>query len=320
MIAQLALVLLGTIEVQDHEQAGGCTGDCETVAYLGDPQIGMSGNVTEDSRRFGLAADASVKASATAVVIAGDLLQDLGGAGYGDEVPAFKSVWPKRFSSAADVHLIPGNHDADCNGKASHYMEDLTHFKQTFTPQDYSTFTTKYASFVLINDETLIINSRNLSRWPTNITSPIAQAAEEQWAFIDRSLSAAQYDERPHTVMVMHHPPFIHTENETAQYFNWPNGPRARLLALVRKYGVRLLLCGHTHTTTEVQTHDNITILTTAGTARAFDKNGCGWRFLRMNATAMDVRYVELPGGGGEGCGAKPSVGSFGAWHWSSFT
>jgi hypothetical protein len=47
--------------------------EAETVFDLGDPQIGYSGNATEDTRRFGLAADASsVAAGADAVVIAGD--------------------------------------------------------------------------------------------------------------------------------------------------------------------------------------------------------------------------------------------------------
>jgi hypothetical protein len=44
----------------------------ETVLYLGDPQIGFSGNETEDATRFGLVA-ASTTSSAAAVIIAGDL-------------------------------------------------------------------------------------------------------------------------------------------------------------------------------------------------------------------------------------------------------
>ena len=44
----------------------------ETVAYLGDPQIGFSGDAIKDAERFGLAADAS--AGAAAVVVAGDLV------------------------------------------------------------------------------------------------------------------------------------------------------------------------------------------------------------------------------------------------------
>ena len=44
----------------------------EVIAYLGDPQIGFSGNETEDTIRFGMAADAT--SAAKAVVVAGDLV------------------------------------------------------------------------------------------------------------------------------------------------------------------------------------------------------------------------------------------------------
>jgi hypothetical protein len=48
--------------------------EAEPVFDLGDHQIGYSGNATEDTRRFGLAADASSVAAGAdaAVVIAGD--------------------------------------------------------------------------------------------------------------------------------------------------------------------------------------------------------------------------------------------------------
>ena len=85
----------------------------------------MSGNVTEDSLRFGLAADASAKASATAVVIAGDLVNTWNGGANDAEGRNFSSVFPGRFRSAADVHLIPGNHDIDCNGEATNWQEEL---------------------------------------------------------------------------------------------------------------------------------------------------------------------------------------------------
>jgi hypothetical protein len=47
----------------------------EVVYYLGDPQIGFSGNVTLDTIRFGLAAAAArADALTTATVVAGDLV------------------------------------------------------------------------------------------------------------------------------------------------------------------------------------------------------------------------------------------------------
>ena len=76
---------------------------------------------------------------------------------------------------------------------------------------------------------------------------------------------------------------------------------------LPRAYGVRYLLCGHTHTTRSVSTSDGIRVLTTAGTARAFDSNGCGFQSLRISPTDVNITYTELPGGGGmPGCLKAP--------------
>ena len=44
------------------------------MLYLGDPQIGFSGNETEDAIRFGLVAAAA--RGADAVIIAGDMCAD----------------------------------------------------------------------------------------------------------------------------------------------------------------------------------------------------------------------------------------------------
>ena len=49
--------------------------------------------------------------------------------------------------------------------------------------------------------------------------------------------------------------------------------------------------------------HHGVKVLTTAGTAKAFDDNGCGYQLLNITATSLDVAYVELQGGGGApGC------------------
>jgi dihydrodipicolinate synthase/N-acetylneuraminate lyase len=69
----------------------------ETVLYLGDPQIGFSGNATEDAIRFGLGADAAKAAGATAVVVAGDLVNSWDSA---SQIALFKEVWPSRFAAA----------------------------------------------------------------------------------------------------------------------------------------------------------------------------------------------------------------------------
>ena len=58
----------------DRPLPAAAAGRAETVLYLGDPQIGFSGNETEDAIRFGLVAAAA--RGADAVIIAGDMCAD----------------------------------------------------------------------------------------------------------------------------------------------------------------------------------------------------------------------------------------------------
>ena len=267
----------------------------EVIAYLGDPQIGFSGNETEDTLRFGMAADAAK--AAKAVVVAGDLVNSWNSA---SQISSFKQVWPARFASP--VHLVPGNHDVDSALQdAGAALARLKHYRETFSADDYSAFHTGLASFVLVNSEFLILPFLGLNG--TAVDPAITAEVEKQWTFIENELAAARSRGSAHTIVVMHHPPFITAEDEPHQYYNWPVAPRRRLMSLLRKFAVRTLLCGHTHTTRTVTTADGLKVLTTAGTAKAFDDNGCGYQLLNITATSLDVAYVELQGGGGApGC------------------
>jgi hypothetical protein len=75
--------------------------EAEPVFDLGDHQIGYSGNATEDTRRFGLAADASVAAGADAVVSAGDSVHIWNGMTQGSS--QISSVSGRVVSAAAAV-------------------------------------------------------------------------------------------------------------------------------------------------------------------------------------------------------------------------
>lgn len=270
-------------------------GAVETILYLGDPQIGFSGDADLDAHRFGLAADAAAS-DADAAVIAGDCVNAWSNS---TQDALFKSVFPSRFQSTK-AYLVPGNHDIDSKlADADKVLQELSHFRTTFNVSDYGAFDTKYARFILMNTEMLIIPFLGLNG---THDARILALADAQWQFIESSLRSAAASKQ-HLILVGHHPPFINDEAEPHSYYNMPLQPRKRLLTLARTHGVRHLLCGHTHTTRGVATSDGIRVLTTAGTARAFDTNGCGYHTLRINATAIDIVYTELAGGGGQpGC------------------
>ena len=61
------------------------------------------------------------------------------------------------------------------------------------------------------------------------------------------------------------------------------------------RYGVKHVLAGHTHTTTDV-VGAGITIYTVGGTARTTDGRGCGFDTVAITAKSVAVAYVELTG------------------------
>jgi 3',5'-cyclic AMP phosphodiesterase CpdA len=198
---------------------------------------------------------------------------------------------------------VPGNHDVNSEATSvDTALGALAHYRSVFGPRDYSNTTTRFASLVMVNSEMLILPYLGLNGTADpRIIAPV----EAQWGWLEGQLVAARAASttRPHIVLVMHHPPFLSTENEAHQYYNMPLVPRKRLLTLCRTYGVKTLLTGHTHTTTNRSTTDGIAIYTTAGTARAFDHQGCGYRTLTMDAESLTVAYIQLPkGGGAPGC------------------
>ena len=69
---------------------------------------------------------------------------------------------PSQFD-AAKVHLVPGNHDVNSEAStASGFAQQLAHYRTAFGV-DYSSFETKFATFVLINSESLIVPELGLN-------------------------------------------------------------------------------------------------------------------------------------------------------------
>jgi 3',5'-cyclic AMP phosphodiesterase CpdA len=108
---------------------------------------------------------------------------------------------------------------------------------------------------------------------------------------LERTLVAGAKNGK-HLIVVSHHPAFLTGPTEPHQYWNWPMNARNRLLSLLHKSGVKHMLCGHTHTTTN-RTVDGLSIYTVAGTARAFDSNGCGFSVLTISAEKVEYAYTR---------------------------
>ena len=263
----------------------------EKVFYLGDPQIGFGQTgYRQDEARFAGAAAAAHAAGASAVVIAGDLVN------VWDNVTltsGFDAVWPSHFD-ASKVHLVPGNHDVNSEAtSASGFAQQLAHYRSSFGV-DYHSFETQFATFVLLNSESLIVPELGLN----GTTDPsVLNESATQWSWLERTLTAGASTGK-HLIVVSHHPAFLKEPAEPHSYWNWPLNVRQRLLGALQKNGVKHMLCGHTHTTTN-RTVGGLSIYTVAGTARAFDNNGCGYSVLTISADAVGYEYVRHDSGPG---------------------
>lgn len=342
----------------------------ETVLAFSDPQIGFSTNASFDALKWALLADAASKShTVVAAVVSGDIV-DSGHAWNGpQDLKLFQSIWPSHFGSVP-VHTVPGNHDigiGSCCGQAD--QESATdaastlrlrrRFQQLYGPV-YSSFATRFARFVLVDSESLILQSdpqfgggrpipanltfqmqhrhvlatdairrqhgsRNQSHTDHHVVpdladDPVAAAgpevslavhAEAQWDFIEHSLRRARAENR-HAVLVMHRAPFLRDEKtEGGHFWVWPVPLRARLMHLARKHGCKLILAGHVHATSNRARNETlapyaprasggIEILTTSGSAVAWDWAGCGYRTLSIREDTIEVTYTELKSASGK--------------------
>lgn len=263
----------------------------ERVFYLGDPQIGFGHEGWQmDVKRFHAAAARASQGDA--VLIAGDLVNNYDNA---TQMKGFDQVWPSAFEPRT-AHLIPGNHDIDSNtDDEAKFTKQLSWFRKNYGA-DYHSFETRYATFIMINSESLLLPHLGLDgKTPSKA---LKNETETQWSWIEASLAAAK-GRGGHIVACTHHPPFLKTADEDHVYWNWPLEERKRLLGLLADHGVEHVLAGHTHTTTEVSA-DGLNIYTTAGTARALDDNGCGYRVLTITPTAVSQEYVRIDQGSAE--------------------
>lgn len=62
---------------------------------------------------------------------------------------------------------------------------------------------------------------------------------------------------------------------------------------MLTRHGVEYVLCGHTHTTTDVR-GGGLHVYTVGGTAKVVDNLGCGYNILTISATSIDISYQQL--------------------------
>lgn len=101
--------------------------------------------------------------------------------------------------------------------------------------------------------------------------------AAAQWKWLEEALKESRRANRTHTCIVIHNPSALER-------------PVTELLA---RYGVKVVLCGHLHTTEELPGKGFVTYVS-PGTAKFRDKHGLGYRVFKVFADRVEQEFVPL--------------------------
>jgi Icc protein len=100
------------------------------------------------------------------------------------------------------------------------------------------------------------------------------------------------------TVVFMHYPPYVHSPDEKGgTYWDLEPAPRARLLALLRQGGVKVLLTGHLHYQLR-NTYDGMVIVTTAPISFGLPRGVApqGWTLVTLSPQGEPgIEFYRVP-------------------------
>ena len=239
--------------------------------HAADPHLGITKGNT---RRFAELARQANALKPAFVFVAGDLVFRPKGKNFAlldEALEAFE----------VPVRMIPGNHDVDRH-------ETLDLWRRRYG-KDHYTFTHHNCEFICLNSQLLHRRTRHYKTHDARFEIEVAA----QWAWLERAFARARSAKREHIIVCLHNPPFTKRPTERRKYTNMYPEPRRRLLALVRRYDVRVLLAGHIHRTREIRTHD-FTIYTVGGTWSPTDLRGYGYRVFKVEKDRIRQTYVRL--------------------------
>jgi len=162
------------------------------------------------------------------VVVAGDMIDDLSNVDQYDELLRITSL----LDDDIPVRWVPGNHDAAYDTRAP-TSDSLERYRQLFGEDRYA-FSYGSTRFVILN--TPVFDH------PEAVPDELA----DQMEFLAYELAAARQN-HDRTILLGHHPLFIHAPDEPDTYWNLPRAQREPVLELIRRYDVRIAFAGHWH-------------------------------------------------------------------------
>lgn len=294
------LLLLAALVVSLPAQQPGRGPSAQTVppgglffVQFSDTQFGFSNNdidFVQDTANAEFAVATVNRLKPAFVIVTGDLVNKPGDAA---QIAEYKRIMAK-VDRSIPVYSVAGNHDVENEPTAA----SLAAYRSAIG-KDYYTF--RHGPLLGIVLNSTIIHT------PLKVADELAQ--QDRW--LRDELSRAGSTGAKHVVIFQHHPYFLEKADEADQYFNIPLARRTPLLSLFRESGVRMLIAGHLHRSTE-STDGGLPMVVTGPVGRPLGGQS-GFRIFVVTDTDITHRYYSLgelpyrigpPAGRGRGVGS----------------
>lgn len=186
----------------------------------------------------------------------------------------------KRISNQLDARIplynLAGNHDVG-NTPAP---QDIAAYKKDFG-SDYYTFTHQSMLGIVLNS--LYLHS----------PQKVPQQAQEQEAWLKKTLEDAKEKNYRHVIVFLHHPLYLKKEDEADQYFNIPMATRKKYLDLFKASGIRYVFAGHYHRN-DLGKGGPIEMVTTGPVGKPLGKDPSGFRIITVKGNEVSHQYYNL--------------------------
>jgi 3',5'-cyclic AMP phosphodiesterase CpdA len=239
-----------------------------------DPQFGMfteNKDFRQETANWEFAVANINRLKPAFVIVTGDLTN---GTGNADQIAEFKRI-NRGLDSNIHLYSAPGNHDVANDPTPA----TLAAYRKNYGPDYYSFQEGPIYGIVL---------DSSLFKAP----ALVKDEAAKQEAWLEGELTKA---EAAHLMPVVfqHIPWFLERADEPDQYFNIPMETRRRVLALMKKHGVKYVFAGHYHRNS-FGTDGDLQMITSGPVGMPDGPDPSGIRLAEVKAGAIQQKYYGL--------------------------
>jgi 3',5'-cyclic AMP phosphodiesterase CpdA len=239
-----------------------------------DPQFGMFAedkNFAQETTNWEFVIANANSLHPAFVVVCGDLTNEPSNA---DEIAEYKRI-NRKLDRNIHLYSVPGNHDVTNEPTPA----TLAAYRRDFG-KDYYSFREGPIYGIVVDS--------SLMKAPANA----ADEASRQEKWLESELVQAKASGAM-PVVFQHIPLFLEKPEEPEQYFNIPVETRARILALLHKYGVHYVFAGHYHRNSYGRDGD-LEMITSGPAGMPIGPDPSGFRIAEVKGTKIEQQYYSF--------------------------